>query len=165
MRRSNVWVCGIVLFAVILILGIGSSNAQQQPVKRTVGLAASLQGGQPQILVPIWLGDRFILAPAVSLQHIESTVTNLGLGAAARFYLYMARVAPYFGGQAFAIIGIPSGGGGNTTDLSIGVFFGGEFFLHQRFSIGLEAHGDLFIPDTGPYTFNTSTGVIANIYF
>ena len=165
MRRSNVWVCGVVLITVILILGIGNSNAQQQPVKRTVGLAASLQGGQANILVPIWLGDRFVLAPAVSLQHIENTITNLGLGAVARFYLYMERVAPYFGGQASALIGIPSGGGGSTTNLSIGVLFGGEFFLHPKFSVGLEAHGDLFLPDTGPYSFNTSTTVIANVYF
>lgn len=164
MIRSNVWVCGVVLLLVILP-GISGANAQEQrPVKRTVGLAGLINSGQSEILVPIWLGDRFVLAPALSLLHIENIGTQVGLGAAARFYLYMERIAPYLGVQGFALVDLPEVGS-SATDLTIGVFFGGEFFLHQRFSVGIQAHGDLFIPDSGSYVFNTSTSVLANIYF
>jgi hypothetical protein len=165
MRRSNSWIWCVVLILVIFSLGISSANAQERAVKRTVGLAGLIQNGHPEILVPIWLGDRFVLAPAVALQYQENVGSVVGLGGVGRFYLYMERIAPYFGGQVSADITMPDGPGPNSTDLSIGVLFGGEFFLHQRFSVGVEAHGDFFLPDGGNNMFSTSTAVIANVYF
>ena len=153
------------LALVMIVAHIPSANAQEREVQRKWGLSAYLQTTQAEILVPIWLGQRFVLAPTLSANYIENTGTLLGYGAAARIYANMARLASYYGLKAQALTALPKGGTSNTAFL-IAVFYGGEFFLSQRFSIGIEPAVNLLIPpNNGPLVISTSTMLTASVHF
>ena len=139
--------------------------AQDREVQRKWGFSAYLQTTQAEILIPIWLSQRFVLAPIIAANYTENTATLLGLGAALRVYTYMARLAPYYGIRTQAYIAMPNGGTSSTAYL-IGLFYGGEFFLNQRFSLGIEPGVNLLIPpNSGPLSVSTSTMVTASVHF
>ena len=163
-----------VSFSVINLLGsIEHAECQEKAVKRTLGLSASLQGGQLDILLPIWIGNKVVIAPAFSAVYAEGAGADLGIGFAPRFYFRMEKIAPYVGGRAAAFFSLPTGNVGNTTDWLLGLALGGEYFLDDKFSIGVEAQANFTISDEqsdrfgnpGGLAINTGTAIFASIYF
>lgn len=164
----------IFLCALMLALAAGwlhDARAQetqsQNQVNRTWGLGATFQGGQTLIVVPVWLGQRFVVAPIVSATHTENANLLLNAGAGIRLYPSMSRIAPFWGVAATATINKPQTGSGNSSTIwTAGGFFGGEFFINQRFSFSIQPGvWASFPPNSGPITITTATFLFGTIYF
>ena len=164
-----------ILFALCVFLLASVSLFSQ--TKRKIGLSGSLQSSQLGISMPIWLGDKFVLAPSVGFQYAEKIGSDLSVGLAPRFYLKNEQLAPYFGLKLGAAINMPSSE--NTidqltkVDIIGGVAFGAEYFIAEHFSLGVEAQGNCTKSDKNSarfgnpdgFNFNTATMVSATIYF
>jgi hypothetical protein len=144
---------------------------------RFIGLSGSIQGNQFGILIPMWLEERFVLAPAFDLKFAEGVGTDLSIGLVPRWYLNDEILAPYFGIKIGTIINIPSSKNEIDTDTKAdivgGIAFGAEYFFTDRFSLGVEAQGNFTKSDKKSnrfgnpdgINFNTATMVSATIYF
>jgi hypothetical protein len=150
--------------------GLHTAAAQETQASNTVtrswGVGASFQGGQTLIIVPIWLGQRFNAGPIVSATHTENVNLTLNAGLAARYYTSMTRIAPYWGAAATATINKPQNGGNSATAWTVGGFFGGEFFINQKFSLAVQPGVfAIFPPNSGPITITTTTFLFGTVYF
>lgn len=156
----------------IILLLTGTLYSQETQNHRKFGLSASLQTDQMDIAVPIWIGDKTILAPALSILHVEDVGTDLGIGIVPKFYLRMNKVSPYVVLRAGTLFFLPKHSD-NTFDWVAGAGFGADYFFDERFSIGVEAQLNMTISDKksdrfgnpGGMNYNTATAIVASIYF
>jgi hypothetical protein len=159
----------ILLFAIV-ILGMGSAKAQ---LTNKVGLTAYLQGTQYGISVPIWFNEKWMLAPALQFNYSDNSGTNAGLALAPRYYFKREKIAPYVGIRLGAMMNKPSNGSNTLVDLFGGAAFGGEYFLSNNFSFGVEAQLNGSLSDeassrfANPGGFNVNVGTMfsATVYF
>ena len=159
---------GLVLFLL--------SNLSYSQSRISIGLSGSVQSNQFGILLPIWLGEKFVLAPAFDLKFVDKTGTEFSFGLAPRFYFNHEKLAPYFGLKVGTIMNFPSSDNdidAKIFDILAGLAFGAEYFLTDRLSVGVEAQGNFTISDKdsdrfgnpGGLNFNTATMVSVTIYF
>jgi hypothetical protein len=153
------------------------SNYLFSQTNRKIGLSGSVQNSQLGISLPIWLGEKFVLAPALDFEYAEKIGTDFSIGLAPRFYLKKDKLSPYFGLKFGTSINIPSSD--NTIDTKTkfdiigGLAFGAEYFIGDNFSVGAEAQGNFTKSDKnsnrygnpGGLNFNTATMISATIYF
>lgn len=148
-------------FAATLVL-VSTSFAQEKTITRNWGMTASMQGGQPVFTVPIWVGQKFVVAPSVGALYVKPAGTVLALGLALRIYQSTGRLTPYWGIRGASSITLPKGGGSTSTN-GAGIFYGGEFFINPRFSFAVEEQVNAVL--TAPTTISTATTLMATIYF
>ena len=156
----------LLTLALVIFASLNSGYAQEE-MTRKFGLTGSVQGAQTTILVPLWLGDKFTLAPGFNLSWVDGGTTNIGLLVMPRLYLHMNRIAPYISGTAGVMLNMPNGGG-DTTDLMFGLGLGGEYFINPKFSFGVEARlNGMMLDLSGAKVFSitTANAVHANVYF
>jgi hypothetical protein len=123
-------------------------------------------------MVPLRFSATFTLAPSVGLALVENVGTTVRVGVVPRLYLSTDRVAPYVTARVGALLSSPDDGV-STTDILAGVGFGGEYFLQDQFSLGVEAQLNAAFSDEnsiafgspGGMTINTAMGVFASVYF
>lgn len=117
-----------------------------------------------------------MMAPAISVLYVEGFGVDLGLGLSPRFYFSSEEVAPYIGFKFATFLQFPDTYGAEVeviADFLFGLTMGGEYFLNPKFSIGVEAQGNLTLSDNrsrrfgnvGRTTFNTETAIFAAVYF
>lgn len=160
----------------LLVLTLIVKHSFSQEV-RFIGLSGSVQGSQFGILIPLWLEDRFVLAPAFEFKFGENIGTEFSLGLNPRWYLNDETITPYFGLKIGTIINIPSSKNEIDTDTKVdfvgGIAFGVEYFITERLSFGVEAQGNLTKSDKNSnrfgnpdgINFNTATMISATVYF
>lgn len=167
-RYSLIFPC-----AAALVLATGSfyttqaqENQPQQPGRKW-GIGATFQGGQTLFIVPIWLGQKFVVGPLVSATHTENVNLNINAGLATRIYPSMGRIAPFWGVAAAASINkLQIGGATSTTTWTVGGYFGGEFFINQRFSLSIQPGvWVVFPPNNGNVTITSATFLLGTVYF
>lgn len=166
------WTIGTIALLLAFIVNASSLLAQSKTPSSGVGLATSIQDGQFDIMVPIWLGEKFSLAPVVGILFAEGGGSDIRIGVAPRFYLRKEELSPYVGLRVGALMSSPSNGS-STTDIVLGGAFGGEYFLSASFSLGVEAQLNLALSDDnstrfgnpGKKNINTGAAVIASVYF
>ncbi len=102
---------------------------------------------------------------------------DIGFALAPRFYLKKEKISPYVGLKVGTLINKPSSENKIDTETKIdllgGLAFGGEYFLSDNFSFGVEIQGNLTKSDENSYrfgnpggvNFNTSTMISATVYF
>ena len=163
-----------ILLPLIFIL-FSTSLFSQESTK--IGISGSIQGGQFGVLVPIWLSEKFVLAPAFELKFAEKIGTDFGFALVPRYYFKKEKLSPYVGLRVGALINDPSSD--NTTDTETkvdllgGLAFGGEYFLSDNFSFGVEVQGNFTKSDENSnrfgnpdgVNFNTGTMISATVYF
>lgn len=154
-------VAGAILFATIM-LPVSTSLAQDKEIKRSWGLSATLQSGQPVFAIPIWVGQKFVVAPNFGAVYVRNAGTVLAVGLTLRIYQYTGRIMPYWGVRGASSITFPKGGGSTTTN-GAGVFYGGEFFIHPHFSFAIEEQVNGIF--TSPSTITTATALVATVHF
>lgn len=164
------------IFTVMFLIVSLSASLHSQD-KKFIGISGSIQGNQYGILIPMWLGEKFVLAPAIDLKYAEGTGTDIGIGLSPRFYLKNDKTAPYFGLKIGALLNKPSSENEIDTDTKLdllgGIAFGGEYFLAEKFSFGVELQGNFTKSDDksnrfgnpGGLNFNTGTMISATLYF
>ncbi len=155
------------ILALLLAAGWShTAHAQENQANRKWGLGATFQGGQTLIIVPVWLGQRFVLGPLLSATHTENVNLSINAGLATRIYPKMSRIAPFWGVAATANINKPQNGGNSLTTWLLGGYFGGEFFINHRFSFSIQPGiWASFPPNSGPITITTATFLFGTIYF
>jgi hypothetical protein len=159
------------LFITALILTCHDAFAQRGSAG-DAGLAASIQGEQLDVAMPIWVSNSVVLAPAVGLVLAEDMGTSISLAAMGRFYFREGIARPYAGLRLGAFLTSPEEGE-STTDILAGPMLGGEVFLQENFSVGVEAQLNFIFSDDmslrfgNPGKMNISTGsaVMATFYF
>lgn len=163
------------LFAICIYFSpLGASG---QDVRR-LGLTASMQGPQLGIMMPVWLGNSFTLAPAIDFKYAQDIGSDLAVALVPKYYFRTEGVAPFISARAGAAFSFPAEGNHlseqeNTTDLLGGLGFGAEYFFTPRFSAGVEAQANFTKSDenssrfgnAGALNFNTATAASISIYF
>lgn len=160
----------ILIFSFIYSLSICQDTL---PQKGAAGLSATFQGQQLGLLIPIWTGNNFVIAPAIDFAYAESAATEIGIGIRARYYITKAKVSPYIGIGGGAIINSYETVTYNeyssntekekTFDFLVGLAFGGEYFLDEHFSFGIEAQGNMTKSDKDSYKFGNPDGINFNL--
>jgi hypothetical protein len=169
---STRWTVRTIAVLIAVIACAPSLFGQTKTPSSGVGLAASIQEGQFDIMVPIWLSERFTIAPAIGIVWAEDAGSDIRIGIAPRYYLRKEALSPYVGLRLGALMNSPSNGS-STTDILIGGAFGGEYFFSEYFSLGVEAQANMVISDSksarfgnpGKMNLNTAAAVIAGVYF
>ena len=163
---------GFTLLAFLLITNL--SFAQN---KLKIGLSGSIQNDQFGISVPMWLGEKFVLSPAIDFKYAEKIGSDLSIGLSPRFYLKKDKLSPYFGLNIGIAVNMPSSDNKVDTetkvDKIVGMAFGAEYFITDNFSVGIEAEGNFTksaknsnrFGNPGGLNFNTGTMIMATIYF
>jgi len=158
---SRFVVAGAFLFAIVALLA-STARAQEKEIKRSWGLSATLQSPQPVLIVPIWMGPKFVIAPNLGVAYVKNTGTVLAVGLTFRVYQSTGRLVPYWGVRGGSLITMPTGGG-STSSNGAGVFYGGEFFINSRFSFAVEEQVNSTF--SSPLTITTATALLATIHF
>ncbi len=150
-------------FALMLITT--TAFAQNQPTDSNFGLTASLQGNQTNLQIPIWLNDNITIAPVFGINHQQDSFTSINLGVAPRFYQDMgSNFATYLGARGILQRTSPEVGP-EDTDFLLGATGGGEYFLGNHFSIGVEAQLNFLINDNGGDRLSTGAALMGTYYF
>lgn len=164
-----------IVFILFLVFIFQGSLFSQD--KKKIGLSGSIQSNQLGISIPVWLGEKFVLAPAFDFVYAEKVGADFSVGLAFRNYLKTETLAPYFGLRLGTAITIPSSDSAISTktmyDFIGGVAFGAEYFVGDNFSVGVEAQGNFTKSDKnsdrlgnpGGLNINTATMISATVYF
>lgn len=168
----------VVVFILVLISST-QMFSQEDTNKKSFGISALVQDGQFDIMLPIVLTKSVVIAPAIGLASVSDAGTDISLGFVGRFYLNDSKVKPFLGGRAGIMIFSPSKPKGSsidpesTTDFIFGFLAGGEYFLDEGFSFGVEAQLNASVSDKissrfgnpGGVNVNTGAAVFATVYF
>jgi len=173
--------CLAQLLVLIFLLVTSTTYSQDTSKGNSFGISALVQDSQFDILFPIFLSESAVLAPAIGLIYASEVGSDISLGLVGRFYLNKKVVRPFLGGRAGAIFFNPASSDGDdgasdpesTTDFLIGLLAGGEYFLNESFSFGVEAQLNATISDENSSRFgnpggtniNTGAAVFATVYF
>ena len=159
-------------FAILLLISNNNLLAQDSEDKPSIGLSAVFQDSQFDIVLPVWISESVSIAPAVNFKYIKDAGTNYGFGILLKNYLKNTKVSPFVAGRAGILISSPKEGDG-TTDTILGIAFGGEYFIDEKFSFGIEAQINMSFSDEKSFRFanpggtniNTATAIYGTIYF
>ena len=151
-------------------LTYGQQSSDENP--RKVGLTATVQSSQFDVLLPVWVSNQTVIGPSVSFVSVSDSGSELGIGAFSKFYFNTNTIAPYWGLRGGAVVGIPSGGD-TVVDFITGLSVGGDYFIAEKFSLGVEVQGNFTISDDGStrfgnpggVNFNTASVITASLYF
>ncbi len=153
------------LLCVIISFTASVAFGQGRPSEGSVGLRASIQSNQTNLEVPIWLTESISLAPVFGLNHREDSFTSLNLGVAPRFYQDLGdNFASYIGARGILQRTSPEVGP-EDTDFLLGATGGGEYFLDDHFSLGVEGQLNFLFNDNGNDAFTTGAAISGTYYF
>lgn len=155
-----------ITFCFLALLFLSSNlYAQEQPNSGPIGLSASVQNGQTNLQIPIWISNNVSVAPIFGLNHQEDEFTSLNLGIAPRFYQDIGNdFASYIGARGILQRTSPDVGP-EDSDFLLGATGGGEYFLSEHFNAGVEAQLNFLINDNGNDRIGTGAAVMATYYF
>ena len=159
----------VVSFCVVAALSASVQGAERFT---KIGVSASVQGGQTNLMFPYWVSRWVVMAPSVSIMNVSDVGTDMGLGLFVRKNVRQGKAVPYFGARGGVLIFSPEGND-SVTDYVVGVAFGGEYLFDDHFSIGVEAQLNVTMSDEQSLRFNnpdgtnvnTATTVSATFYF
>jgi len=150
----------------------GNLSAQDNSFQGKVGLTASVQASQFDMLLPIWITNHFSIAPAFGLLWADEQGSDVHIGLEPRFFFRKDKVAPYVGLKGGLLIASPENGE-SVTDGIVGLAFGGEYFLDDSFSFGIESQLNVTLSserstrfgNPGKANASTAAAVFATVYF
>ena len=138
---------------------------KNRPGEGSVGISASLQSDQTNIKVPIWASENLVIAPVVGLTHIDDNYSRLNVGINPRFYQTLGSdFATYIGFQGLLRYTSPEAGD-EDSDFLIGAGGGGEYFLDEHFSLGVEGQLNFLLEDNESNAIFTSAALSGTFYF
>lgn len=155
------------LLLAAIFLATETTFAQSRPAEGAVGISASVQSSQTNIKVPIWASENIVIAPLVGITHQDDNFTQLNVGINPRFYQSLGDdFATYIGLQG--ILQQTSFDDNQTNDESdflIGASGGGEYFLDEHFSLGVEGQLNFLLNDNNSNVISTATALTGTFYF
>lgn len=162
----------VVVTSTLLLLASFSTALASEPPQGAIGLMASVQDDQIDILVPGWVSPNIVIAPAVRFVSVSNGYSDIGIGGILRVYRRESVVSPYIAARGMALIFSPNRGDG-WTDVLFGGAIGGDYFIEQQVSIGVEAQINVTLSadessrfgNPGGTNINSGMGVFAAVYF
>jgi hypothetical protein len=154
------------LFVLLICLTFATmAYSQNRPDEGSIGISASFQGNQTNLMLPIWTTEDIVIAPVFGVVHEADSFTTLNLGVKPRFYRDLgSNFASYFGFQGLLQYTSPEVGD-EITNFLLGANGGGEYYLSNRFSVGVEGQLNLLIRDNTENRLATGAAVTASYYF
>ncbi len=156
----------------VLLTAFATAIADDVIEHGRIGLSASLQGGQLDILLPSWLSNEFVIIPAFGLTHVADAADDIRVGVAFRYNFRKGTSVPYLGAR-FAFLMLLPESGDSQTDIVAGPFFGGEYFINKHFSFGVEgqinaaksAEDSFRFNNPNKTNINTAAAIFGTFYF
>ncbi len=157
---------------VSLIILNGYAIGQSELPNSGMGLSASYQNNQLDVLIPIWFSDSFVLSPSLGVVYVAGNETVIQFSLSPKFYLQKKKVSPFISLRTGVLASLPEDSD-SVFDWIVGIAGGGEYFIDQYFSIGIEAQINASISDNNSAKFgnpggtniNTATAIFATVYF
>ena len=123
---------------------------------------------KPDILISTWLTDRLALEPSLGLVAFTNE-TNWRLGLAIVNHFGHEKLVPFVLFRARAYF--TSNSGNSMSDYVLGLGFGGEYFIGEKFSVSGECQLNYLIPDKNrslffitDNVFSTGVGLSSRFY-
>jgi len=169
------WVYVVVLVSVFVVA--------QDEVKETsnvrVGLTASLTNPHLDIILPIYFGNTFSIAPAFGFASVEDIGSDVSLGFVMRSYQVKSSISKYVGlGLAMMksksdVDSVFPTSYETQTDLLVSPQVGVEKNFDSSFAIGISAQVNIVKPDKNSFRLgypdklliNTGTSLYATLFF
>jgi len=156
----------------LTILVAPSASADNGGSESKIGISAALQDKQVAFNVPIWVNSSFVIAPAVQFISVSDVATDFGFGVSLRMNTREGKAVPYVGLMGGVLLLSPENGD-SMTDIVIGPNFGGEYFIDDHFSFGVEFQVNISFSDERSVRFgnpdgtniNTAAVALASFYF
>lgn len=162
---KNAIISSFTTILLLLTAAAAPGVAQNRPAEGSIGLSASVQGNQTSLLVPIWASDDLVVAPVVGIVHEQDSFTSFNIGVKPRFYRNLgSNFASYLGFQGLIQHTSPDVGD-DITDIVLGANGGGEYFLDDHFSLGVEGQLNYLLRDGNSNRIATGAAVSATYYF
>lgn len=140
-----------------------SAEAQNVPGEGTLGVRASIQASQTDLLFPYRISNDVAIAPLIGFQSVENGLTTLRVGIKPQFFRTIGNdFATYLGGLAVIRLDSPNVGDNNTSFI-LGFNGGGEYYLSSRFSLGVEGLVNIILDNNN--AIGTGAAVAATYYF
>lgn len=128
-----------------------------------IGITAAIEPGHTGMMVPLWLTNRSVIAPVISFSYLQNKELDLTLGVATRHYLNIDEMSYYFGFRIGSMLLIPYGeeevDNDIRTDLFAGANIGLEYYLAEKWSVGLEIQGNFLQSDETSMRFENPGGM------
>lgn len=164
----KIFSCAIMIVSVLAMISV----AEEPSTQSKVGLCAYLQSSQFDIAIPMWIAHRAVLVPSVGVTSIEGKASDVRVALMVRFNLGSGKAVPYVGGRV-GLMWVTPKYGESTQDMIVGPAVGGEYFLDDRFSLGVEAQVNAAISgekssrfgNPGGTNINTATAALMTFYF
>lgn len=154
------------LLLATIFLAASTAYSQSRPDVGTVGLSASLQSNQTNLKVPIWASENIVIAPIVGISHQDDNFTSFNIGLTPRFYQSLGNdFATYIGAQGIVQHTSVDGAGDDNSDFLIGALGGGEYFLDEHFSLGVEGQLNFLFEENDDNSIYTAAAVVGTFYF
>ena len=78
-----------------LLITFSLSSGAQDSTRRVIGISATIQSAQYGIMIPIWIGNRFSIAPSFDLNWGKTVGTDYAISIVPKFYFTSRKFAPY----------------------------------------------------------------------
>lgn len=154
------------LLLAAIVLATSTAYAQDRPDTGTVGLSASLQSNQTNLKVPIWASENIVIAPVFGLSHQDDNYTSFNVGLNPRFYQSLGNdFATYIGAQGILQHTSVEGAGDDSSNFLIGASGGGEYFLDEHFSLGVEGQLNFMFEEHDENSIYTAASITGTFYF
>jgi hypothetical protein len=165
----------IIMFCLMVVVS-STIYAQKTDNEPKVGISALvssiIEGSQLDIVVPIWAGSKFVVAPSIYVLSIQDAGSDIGVGILLRNYFRKSKVAPFICGRVGLYINAPKDDD-SATDFLYGIGIGSEYFIDKNLSLGFEAQVNATTSDEnssrfgnpGKTNINTATAGFVTIYF
>ncbi len=165
--KKSILVILLFIFSIFATL-----SAQEVDRKGFTGISTGIQSNQLDIMIPIWTNNYVVVIPSVSFVDIGGRQSDLGLGLMLRHNLKSEEVVPYIGVRVGMLYFSPDNNEA-ITDYVFGLAFGGEYFIKDKFSFGIEAQLNMTksnefssrFGNPDGTTLNTASVAFMSIYF
>jgi hypothetical protein len=151
------------LLLILITLPLKEVQSQNVPGEGTLGITASVQSGQTNLLFPYRISDQVAIAPMIGFRSVENGLTTLQVGIKPQFFRAIGSdFATYIGGLGLIRIDSPNVGD-NDSSFVVGFNGGGEYYLSSNFSLGVEGLVNIVLDNQN--SIATGAAVNATFYF
>ena len=156
MRKNILTLC----ITLITIMVAQITQAEERDMTGRIGFSSNFSS-TVDITMPIGVKQNVVIGPSLSLITITNAGSELGVGVFLKSYLTNDQISPFILLRAGAMMAMPKYSD-TVTDWLMGLGTGGDYFLHERFSVGIEVQANLYVAADGSVRFGTSNNLIFN---
>ncbi|TNE70172.1 hypothetical protein EP331_13055 [bacterium] len=162
------------LLIIALVFTLQSTFAQTKETKLEYGLAASIQSGQSEVSLPLWLKSNIQLLPSLAFFGTNDNGFEYALGLKAKKFKNERSTGlnPY-SAAGLTLYQIVPKNGDSLVDIALDLGIGADYFFTKNVALGVEAQFYIASSDDlsprfgnpGGFSFGTATQASIYIFF